>query len=188
LIFFATTFSLAYLAASLLTSGIGHLVRFARFRTLVREHGAVPARSASLASIAVVAFELAVGSSALGILLREDAGAFQGLLFGACAVAGVVFTGYVRWLLRHALPAASCGCSPFAGPLTPASIAPAAGLLLVSVLGLATVGLGSPLLPPIAHRSVDVFLALPFLWGITLAGIILLFPASMPQPTAGRSL
>jgi hypothetical protein len=57
--------------------------------------------------------------------------------------------------------------------LTPASFAPAAALAAAGALGLAV----SPLAAAASHAAVAV---LPAAWGATLAGLVLLLPASAP--------
>jgi uncharacterized membrane protein len=177
--------ALGYIAAALLTGGVGHLLGFARFRDLVREHAMIPDSLVTTTTMLVVAFELLAGSAALAALLNEEMTARATLLFAMCAVAGGAFAYYIRRLLLSPLEITSCGCSLLAGPLTPVAIVPALMLLVVSGLGLvATVlGFGRPL--GVAYGLAGVSLALPLLWGVTLALIIILLPASMPRPAAG---
>jgi hypothetical protein len=78
-------------------------------------------------------------------------------------------------LLQNPAGITSCGCSSFASPLTIASIVPALALALVSLSGLVITafGYGNTLNSGFA-------MVLPLVWGVTLALIINLVPASMP--------
>ncbi|HEU4795279.1 MAG TPA: MauE/DoxX family redox-associated membrane protein [Pyrinomonadaceae bacterium] len=169
--------ALGYLAAALLAGGIYHAARLTSFSDTVQSHRIIPASIAMPAAILVTIFELAAGGAALFILFSQDVAARAALLFSSCTVIGVVFALYVRRLLRNPQGSTSCGCSAFAGPLTIASIVPALALALVSGLGLATAGPG---FKTILNPNFSV--ALPLLWGITLALIVNLIPASMPRP------
>jgi hypothetical protein len=177
---FAYTFSLAYLAATLLSSGVGHLFTYVSFRTLVGAHRIIPLRWAPAIAAFVVVSELGGAGMALASLVRGQVVLPDLLLFAAGTLAGLAFTLYLRRLLAERPGIGSCGCSPLGGPLTPVSLVPATFLLLVSLAGmLATAfGLAQPLvlvgtLPPIA-------MMLPVMWGVTLAGIVILLPATAP--------
>ena len=179
--------SLGYVAATLMISGIGHVLGFAHFRDLIRAHSIIPTRLAVATAVLVIGFELVGAVTSLAVLLNEENAVRASLLFAVCAAAGGAFAFYIRRLLRRPEGISSCGCSPFAGPLTPASMVPALALLLMSLLGLVAVGLGynSPL--GVTYGLQGISVALPLVWGLTLAVIIILLPASMPQPaTHGR--
>jgi hypothetical protein len=186
---FAHVFALAYVAATLLTSGVGHLVAPRRFARVLHAHGLLPPRAASGVAAVVPVLELAAGALALTAILRRDdpqVSVLALLAHGAGAMAGVAFLLYVRRLLRAtdgvASPrVASCGCTPLDAPLTSMSAAPAAGLLTACAVGLVAtlVGSGAPggdLSLPAAAR------ALPLAWGVTLAALALGLPAVMPNP------
>jgi hypothetical protein len=152
----------------------------------VREHSIIPARLATTTAVLVVAFELAAGSSALAALLSGEIMARAVLLFAVCAAAGGAFAFYVRRLLLSPEGSiTSCGCSLFAGPLTPVAIVPAIALLLMSGLGLAAAALGFARSLGVTYGLTGVSVTLPLLWGVTLALLIILLPASMPRPAAG---
>ena len=186
LITFVYFFSLAYVAATLLAGGVGHLRGFAQFRSLVRSHGIVRARFSMPISIFVVAVELVAGSFALAILFGPDAATRRSLLLAACSVVACAFMLYVRQLLLKPLGITSCGCTPIASPLTPASIVPAAALLLVSVAGFAATAFRPGQSPAVTNDLAVIFTALPVISGVTLAGIIILVPASIPQLAVER--
>lgn len=174
--------SLGYVATTLLTSGLGHALWIGNFRDLVRSHSIIPAGLVTATAFLVVAFELVAGGSSLAVLLKEEVAALASLLFAVCAAAGVAFAFYIRRLLRRPEGIASCGCSLFASPLTPVSIVPALTLLLISILGMAAAGLGYGRPLGVAYGLMGISLALPLVWGITLALIIIMLPASMPRP------
>ena len=169
--------ALGYIAAGLMASGIHHATRLAGFSHIVRSHRIFPAGMAMPLAFLVTIFELVAGSAAFGILFSREIAARAPLLFSICTVIGIVFTLYVRQLLRNPQGIASCGCSSFASPLTLASIVPAIALALVSLLGVVTSALR---FGNILNPSFTVFL--PLVWGVTLALIVNLIPASMPRP------
>ena len=181
---FLSYFSLAYVAATLFTTAIGHLANFSAFRAIVRTHRLIPEVLSTLVSVAVVAFELLAGSAAIAIILSGDIALLAVLLFVVCAAVGCIFLYYVRLLLRHPVGVTSCGCSPFESPLTPASVMPAGALLVVALTGFVASGCRWGLSLTIMPEVAGVAMVLPFAWGGTLAGIITLFPITMPRPTA----
>lgn len=178
--------SLAYVAATLVISGIGHVLGFAHFRDLIRAHNIIPARLAVATAVLVIGFELVGAVTSLAVLLNENIAVRASLLFAVCAAAGGAFAFYIRRLLRHPEGITSCGCSPFADPLTPASIVPALTLLLMSLLGLVAAGLGYSGALGVTYGLLGISVALPLAWGVTLAVIVILLPASMPQPATNR--
>ena len=171
--------ALGYLAAGLIASGIYHATRWTSFGEIVRSHRIVPVGLATPLAILITVLELVAGTAALGVLFSKEVAARAPLLFSVCTVLGIVFALYVRQLLRARAhdPAGitSCGCSSFAGPLTIASIIPALALAVVSLLGLATTafGFGTTL-------DQNFVVGLPLVWGVTLAMLVNLLPASMP--------
>ncbi|HEX8071329.1 MAG TPA: MauE/DoxX family redox-associated membrane protein [Pyrinomonadaceae bacterium] len=174
--------SLGYVAATLLTSGIGHALGAARFRDLVRAHDIIPRDLVPATTLLVIAFELIAGAGALAVLLKAELVARAALLFAGCAVAGGAFACYIRRLLRRPGRVSSCGCSPLAGPLTPVAVVPACALLLLSALGLVAAGLGYGRALGVAYGLLGGAVALPLAWGVTLALLIIMLPASMPRP------
>lgn len=185
---FLSYFSLAYVAAMLLTTGIGHVVRFTEFKAIVRMHGLISASLSPMVSVAAVAFELFAGSVAVALILWSNTALLTVLLFVACAAVGCLFVYYVWRLLRHPAGMTSCGCSPFESPLTPASIMPAGALMLVSLTGLLATGCRWGLSSTIVPEITGVTMALPLAWGGTLAGIIMLFPITVPWPIGEPTL
>jgi hypothetical protein len=178
--------SLSFVAAMLLASGIGHLLGLDRFGALVRSHRVVPASLAIVVALLVCMFELAAAGIALAVLWSSAVSILAAPLFVVCAAAGCMFVWYVRRLLRDPAGIVSCGCSPVPGPFTPASLVPAAGLLLVSAAGLAAAYLVTRQPLSVAYQSFGIATALPIAWGVTLAALAMLFPASMPRLAVDR--
>jgi hypothetical protein len=184
---FVVVFALAQIAATVLASGVGHLVRLGSFRALVREHGLVSRGWAAPVALGVLALELLAGGAALTALLAGASPGEQALLFAACAGLGGAFTVYVRALLRRPVRAGSCGCSPVASPLTPASLVPSVALLAVSLAGAGATLLGPDAAPPAGASSTEPLAPfLASLWGLTLAGLQFLYPAAIPA-AVGRA-
>jgi hypothetical protein len=177
---FLASAGFAYIAAMLLASGAGHLRDIVGFRDLVRAHAILPPRVVSPGVFCVLAFELGGGATALLLATQQrPAVAPAAALCVATAGAGLGFVSYLRRLLRTS-SAAPCGCSPFSGPTTPASLMLGAALVLASVVALvATLALE---LGPAADRLDGIAPALASLWGVTLAALTMLVPATMPEP------
>ena len=181
LIGFLSSFGFAYLAAALLASGAAHLRGFTAFRDLVRAHAIVWQRHSTPAALGVLSFELVAGMTALLLAVRDRADLAPAvLLCTVTMIAGLAFVSYVRRLLQTSTPAA-CGCSPLAGPTTPASLMPGAVLLLISAVALAATVALEPA-QTVAGQIGGLVGALPQLWGVTLAVVVTLVPASMPAP------
>lgn len=179
-------FGCAYLAATLLPSGVSHLFGFGSFRDLLRTHAIIPQRLATPVALTTLLAELVAGSAAL-ILLPLHRAAAAMLLFGGTAVVGLGFLLYVRRLLGRPGRAVSCGCSPLAAPLTSASVLPGAMLAVVSVTALAVTVIGDRLPGVPTGEFVGALSWFPPLSGVTLAAVVMLVPASAPSPaTEGR--
>lgn len=171
--------ALGYLAAGLLASGIHHAAGWTSFREIVRSHRIVPVGLATPLAILITVVELVAGSAALGVLFSDKVAARAPVLFSVCTVLGIAFALYVRRLLRNPTGITSCGCSSFAAPLTIASIIPALALAVVSLSGLAAAALG------FGNTLNQSFVTgLPLVWGVTLALLVNLLPASMPRQLA----
>jgi hypothetical protein len=182
----------AFVAAMLLTTGVGHLRSFAEFAALVRGHRVLPARAAGVVAGGVVAVELLVGAGAVALVAGAVPPGMGVALTGLSGIVGLAFLAYVDRLLRRPGAAGGCGCSPMAAPLTRLSRVPAAALAAVAALSLLAAairpggdGLGIASLP--AHAV--AMAALPLVWGVTLAGVVLLVPAAAgePEPAASRT-
>jgi hypothetical protein len=173
----------AYLAVTLLASGVGHVVRFRSFRDLVRTHGLVPARLATAVALLTMLAEVGFGAAALVLVAQRPDPGTDVLLFAGPAVLGLLFVGYVRRLLRRPGRATSCGCSPLAGPLTPAALVPGVALALVSATALVAAALAITT-APVAAAATDAPWLLSVLWGATLAIVVLLVPAAVPRGVA----
>ncbi len=181
---FMDYFSLSCLAALLLTTGGGHLSRFRAFRALLGEHDIIPAPFVPLAALSIPVIEMTSGAVALLLLAGNLQPFVAPSLFAAGAVVGTIFLFYVRQLLRRSTDSTSCGCSPLSSPLTPASMLPAATLILTSGVGFLSavwsdVNRASALDSPYGL----IVSALPIFAGVVFAGITILVPASMPLPT-----
>jgi hypothetical protein len=183
-VFFARDFATTFLAAMLLSSGVAHVSNFSAFRAALDTHGFVPTSARTLVALAVMVTEISFGSLTL-VASWSRSDALAAIVFGGGALAGAGFLLYVRKLLRSRVPASTCGCSPLTSPVTQASLVPAASLTLVSGVGLGAVWLGS-IVPPgsVAERpemfGEGIVSTLPVAWGLTLAGIVWLFPAAAP--------
>lgn len=167
-------FATAYVAVTLLAGGAGHLLRFPAFRRLVEGHAIVPRGLSWLVAAAVTLFELVAGGAAVAMLGRWRARGIALLLFLLCTLMGCIFALYLRRLLQEPQGTASCGCSPFSTPLTPAALAPALSLALVSLSGLAA-GMLAPLGPVALPAAI-----LSALWGVTVAALVIFYPAAIP--------
>jgi hypothetical protein len=183
LIAFWPSMALAYLVAALLASGINHVVRFGSFRDVVRGHGLIPLRFTPLVALLTVVAEIGLGSAALIVMPQRPSGAAVVVLAGAAAL-GLAFVGYMRRLLRAPGPATSCGCTPFSGPLTRATLLPGAMLALVSTVGGTATWVATSAADPAVAGPLR---ALAALWGVSLAVTVMLVPASIPQPATDRS-
>lgn len=164
---------LALVAAVLLATGGAHLAGLGGFARLLRRHGLVPAVFAAPLAAGLGLGELAVGAAALAALAGGDP-RLATAAFTAALGAGVAFLVYLRRLLV-AGHTGSCGCSPLASPLTPASFVPASALVAAGVLGLLARWAANPA-PPFS----DAWSGLAVAWGLTLAALVLLLPASAP--------
>jgi len=168
---FVTLCGLAFVAALLAVTGGAHLLAPAAFGRTLRRHGLLPGALAAPAALALAVGELALaGAAALALAGRFPAPA----VFAVALVLGLAFLVYLRSLARTG-HTGSCGCTPLDAPLTPASFAPAAALAVTGALGLAATAVGGSLAP-----AADAWSALAAAWGLTLAALVLLLPASAP--------
>lgn len=170
---FACYGGLGFIALMMLAGGAGHLWSWREFAALVQAHAVLPPWFARAAAFLVTTFELALGACCTALLFRLlSATAARPVLLLALALA-VLFRWYLGRLLAAPQRASSCGCSPLSGPLTSASRAPAEALILAALAALAATLGGSPRTDPLSA-------AFAALWGATLAGILLLAPATVP--------
>lgn len=186
MVFFVRDFATTFLATMLLTSGAAHVFNVSAFRETIDRHGLVPTAARTVAALAVIVAEIAVGLLTI-VAARSASDGLAAFVFGGSVLAGVGFVLYLRKLLRSPVPMATCGCSPLASPLTHASLVPAASLALVSGAGLVVVWLGSVAWPgftgligaarPMTFDS-GPMATLPVAWGLTFAGIVWLIPAT----------
>lgn len=168
---------LAFVAATLLATGVAHLAGLRGFARLLRQHGLLPAAVAAPVGVLVTGTEVTIGLGALVALSSGDPRLGTAAFAAALGIGGM-FVAYLRQLLR-AGHTGSCGCSPMAGPLTPASFAPAISLVAVGAVGLvASWASTTALLPPTAWSSLAVA------WGLTLTALVLLLPATAPGRVA----
>lgn len=178
---FFTPLALALHGAILATTGIGHVVGLRGFSALLREHGLIPGRLVIPVALGVVMVEIGLAGAAL-IALYElaDMGtppaSTRPLLFAALGIASC-FVVYLSALLRGRRSFSSCGCSPLASPLTLFSLVPALAVVLSAGLALVS-------FDPNTNGPTPVF---SVLWGITLGGIVLLVPATIPRPLKGTA-
>lgn len=176
---FWPVFGLTYVAATLLISGGWHLLRFRSFRHLVRSHEIVPSPLVTATAALTPIAELSAGTAALLLAVAPTALAPARVLLTTTGVLGVVFVLYVRRLLRQPVRSVACGCSPLSSPVTPASLIPGGALAAVSVTALAATFVPSGPADA-AARGPGLLAVLPPLWGVALAALVMLVPASMP--------
>lgn len=180
---FLYVFSLACLAALLLTTGGGHGIGFLAFRALLREHEVLPIPLVTAAAGLLVCLELSLGLTALLLLAGNLSTTVAPALFAAGAGVGAMFWLYVRRLLRHATKPTRCGCTPLSSPLTPAAMLPAATLTLTSCAGLLVAGWArAPRALEVIQEYGSAAFAGAVLAGVVWTGITILVPASMPLP------
>lgn len=175
-----TFFSLlapTFIATVLLSSGIGHVIDFRSFAAVVRSQGLVPHRSVGRIAAGVVCVELLLGGGALAVLTGRVPRGWTLTLTSGSLVVALAFFIYLRRLLRRPHAAATCGCSPLESPLSELSRVPAAALAVVASIGLLAVLIQ----PADATLSIASLAerALPVMWGVALAGIVLLVPAAV---------
>ena len=183
---FLASFGFAFLATTLLASGASHVAGIVGFRDLVRAHAIVPQRLVLPVVLGVLGLELIGGAAALLLAMQQRPDVAPAVaLCSASSLAGLGFVFYIRRLLRTKA-AAPCGCSPFAGPTTPASLILGAALALASVLALATtLALASG---PERNEIEGVAHALAATWGVTMAALTMLVPASVPVPASPNAV
>ena len=173
---FASDFSLSFIAATLLVSGVVHLYSPAEFQRVIRSHRVFSSWLAGWIGISVSFFELSLGTLAVVSLRRAANVGTRVTVLVTAVVAGAAFWIYLRRLLSNPGDANTCGCSPLSAPLTKASLAPSIALMIVSFLGVtATLAVG------LDNDVTGVERVLPCLWGVTLSGITLLYPAAVLQ-------
>lgn len=176
---FLSGFALSYAAALLLVGGAGHVLGLKAFVQVIRSHGlftSLPA--ASVVAAAVCGFELVAGGAAAWLLFGGSiAGRTAVLVATACA--GGAFAVYLQRLLARPSAHTSCGCSPLHALLTRASLAPSLGLGAVSLVGL----VGTALAAADGSQPVaGVLRLLPVLWGVTVSGLTMIYPAAVLHP------
>ncbi len=169
--------TLAFVAAVLLATGGAHLAGLGGFKRLLRQHGLLPGGLAAPLAVLVTGAELTVGLAALVALVGGESGLGRAAFAAALGVGGA-FVVYLRRLLR-AGHTGSCGCSPLASPLTPASFVPAASLVATGAFGL--LARWTATAAPLPSRG---WSGLAIAWGLTLAALVLLLPASAPGNVA----
>jgi hypothetical protein len=166
--------SFTFLSAMLLISGVGHATRFARFRSTLRDHGIVPHAHSGLIAALVTGVELLTGAVVASVLVSP---ATAPPYVAVSAALGVAFLVYLRRLLGQPPRALSCGCSFLSGQLTPASLAPAASLLIVSLLAFATTLVAGQAAFFRTGEAASAVLSIG--WGATLAVLVLVVPAAV---------
>jgi hypothetical protein len=174
---FFSAFACAYIGATFLASGSYHLIAIGSFVKNLRRHKVLPKSLQMAAALSVTAFELAMAGAA-GIATGSGPRLVRAGIFLLGAAAGGLFLIYLRALLRKGA-GDDCGCLPLRSPLTPVSLFPAAAIIGVSIAGAVAALAGSN---SVGGGGV---LLLPAAWGVTLALLAPLFPATMP-PLRGQ--
>jgi hypothetical protein len=172
-------FGFAYIATTLLATGLNHVGGFTAFRDLVKAHGIVPSRWILPVVSAIVVLELVAGGLAIGLLVGALSPALAAPVFALCACAGFVFLLYIRRLLQQPVRTSSCGCLPVSTPLTQSSLTPSGSLVVVSVSGLAAAANAQ------ADAGASGPVVLAALWGVTLASLLVLSQAALPAAVGG---
>lgn len=169
MIAFLALFAPAFLAGVWLVAGFGHLLRPRQLPRAIVAHRVIAPVWAWPAAVLVTAAELALGAGALLALVRgEPVASAAALGSAALALAFLLYLG--RLLSRGPAAGASCGCSPWAAPVTGVSLLPAGAILVLSLALLLT--------PAPTAGLPAAALALAALWGLTLAALVLLLPAA----------
>lgn len=186
MISFWSSFGLAFIATTLLASGATHAIGFSSFRNLIRDHAIIPSRGAPIVALLTVLAELTAGAAALVFLLSQSTAGPTVVLFAVTGALGVAFVLYLRRLLRQPHRASGCGCTPLSSPLTPASQLPGAALAAVSATALVAAFLQIRYGGAADPDSVGPLAVMAPLWGLTLAVLVMLVPASVPSLTVDR--
>lgn len=170
---------LVFAAAVLLVSGCGHALDPRRFAGLLRQHGVLPGRLAPVLAFAIVVLELGVAALAMVAIVGGDR-RWATVALAGCAGLGLAFVSYLRSLIRRGRNV-DCACSPFAGNLTPASFVPGGLLAVFGLLGLVAQAAGAVGVADGAAVRLETWgAALAAVWGLTLALLAFLLPASAP--------
>jgi hypothetical protein len=173
-------FSLAYIATTLGVTGLYHLARQSAFRETLGRHGFVPEPLVALVAWAVVGSEVLLATGALVGLQAVEADPLAGYVAASVAAAlGSVFILYLTRLLNSSSQGLGCGCSPFAGDMTSLSLAPAAGVVLASLLGLLGMAAGGSASARYAYGELGGLGLLAAGWGVTLGILLLLSPEAL---------
>ena len=174
---FASGLSFAFLSVVLLAGGLGHALRFARFRSVLSDHRTVPHAATGVVAAVVTGAELLIGAAFAAALFVPATALSRVAVTVASLVLGVAFLLYLGRVLQQPPRALSCGCSFLSGQLTPVSLVPAVGLVLASVIAIAMVRFGGEAAfigltgTPAAVLSIG--------WGATLAILVLVLPAAV---------
>ncbi len=178
---FLVPFALAYLATALLPSGVLHLGRLRHFGRLLYVHRIVPPVLIGPVAVLVGTLEAGAGLMSLLALIGVRLPLALSALLGGATLLGTGFFLYLILLfLRHPGREVSCGCSPGSGRLTVASLLPALGLIGVGWMGWAAIGASGPLG---AQPAAPSWMILAALWGATLAPLMAMVPAALPDAT-----
>jgi hypothetical protein len=170
---FVLALASSFVTVTLGLTGLWHIVYFRRFRDIIRSHRSVPPAAATATAGVVCVLEL----STVLLLTRST------VAFLIAAAAGCGFLVYVGLLLGHVKRSSACGCSPFESKLTAASLLPAGGLAIVSGFGY----LASSVILRFGLIDSNPFSYwLGIAWGVTIAWLVLLTPASFGSPEGGR--
>jgi hypothetical protein len=179
--------TLAFVVTLVWVSGVAHLLRLAHFAAVLQAHNLIPRRFTRLTASAVTALEWGIGLASFALLLNRPLPAAAMFLHTACLLSALAFAGYVRRLLHSQPQGVGCGCTALSGPLTAASIVPALAWGLASVVGILAswamntdMGLGASVTTGVLSLSIG--------WGVLMAALVTVFPATAPGlPTQRRT-
>jgi hypothetical protein len=177
---FVSLLGLSLLAALLTVTGIAHAGRPGRLIGLLQQHRLVPRPLVAPVAVAVPVAELALAAAAVVALVGGRPGPTAVALAGGLG-AGLAFAAYLGRLMASGSDA-DCGCTPLEAPLTSASFAPAASLIVACGLGLAAGAVGGS-----GTVEGSAWSLLPVLWGPVLALLVVLAPATVPVAASHRS-
>ena len=176
---FAYLVCVACVATVLGVSGIGHLVDTDHARRVVGEQRVVRIAPAMVVA-GLVTFEIATAALCLVALFGDPQGRAGLLGLSAAVLGGAALHAYVRALRMRPDPPATCGCTPWDGPLSAASATPSRVLVVAGITGIALLVAGQALPVDAAVATTGPAMLLAPLWGSLAAVIALLLSATTP--------
>lgn len=177
---FVVLLGLSHLGSLLVVTGVAHVGGLPRLVDLLGRHGIIAQPLVRVVAVAVPSVELTIAALAVLAIAVGGAGATAAALAGGFAV-GLLFIAYL-WRLMRTGSDVDCGCTPLEGPLTSASFAPAASLVVTCGLGLLALLVGG-----VEAMGLSPWPIVPIVWGPVLAMLVILIPATVPVAASHRS-